>query len=63
MIDILLSTYNGERFLQKQIDSILAQTYTEWRLLVRDDGSSDNTNNILKEYQQKNPQKICVFGE
>ena len=61
MIDILLSTYNGERFLKKQLDSILSQTYTEWRLLVRDDGSSDNTNAILKEYHQKNSQKIIIF--
>lgn len=61
MIDILLSTYNGERFLKKQLDSILSQTYTEWRLLVRDDGSSDNTNAILKKYHQKNSQKIIIF--
>ena len=62
MIDILLSTYNGERFLQKQIDSILTQTHTEWRLLIRDDGSSDNTYAILKEYQQNNPEKIIIFS-
>jgi len=43
MIDILLATYNGEAFLKKQIDSLLAQEFEDWRLLVRDDGSSDRT--------------------
>ena len=61
MIDILLSTYNGERFIKEQLDSILAQTYTKWRLFVRDDQSTDNTNNILNEYQQLYPQKIILF--
>jgi len=37
-IDILLTTYNGEQFLAVQIESILSQTYTNWKLLIRDDG-------------------------
>lgn len=61
MIDILLSTYNGERFLEKQLNSILTQTYTEWRLLIRDDASSDSTRAILEKYQHLNPQKIILF--
>ena len=62
MIDILLSTYNGEKYISKQIDSILNQTYTEWRLLVRDDASSDNTTTILNKYQQQNSQKIIIIS-
>lgn len=62
MIDILLSTYNGEKYIAKQIDSILNQTYKEWRLLVRDDASSDNTISILNKYQQQNPQKIIIIS-
>lgn len=50
MIAILLSTYNGERFLQEQLDSLFQQTRTDWVLFVRDDGSSDNTINILNSY-------------
>ncbi|UDQ96949.1 glycosyltransferase family 2 protein [Lentisphaerota bacterium WC36G] len=53
MIDILLATYNSKQFLNEQIDSIIAQDYTNWRLIVRDAGSSDNTINILQKYQQK----------
>lgn len=60
MLHILLSTYNGERYISEQIDSILAQTYTEWRLFIRDDGSKDGTKAILHEYAQQYPEKIFV---
>ena len=40
MIDILLATYNGAAFVEEQIRSIMAQTFTQWRLLVHDDGST-----------------------
>ena len=40
-VDILLATYNGEKYLQEQIESILNQTYTNFRLLISDDGSTD----------------------
>jgi len=48
---ILMCTYNGAAFLRDQLDSIAAQTYTNWRLVVSDDGSSDDTLAILQEYQ------------
>lgn len=51
-IIVLMSTYNGERFLREQVDSILAQQDVEVELLVRDDGSTDGTLNILREYQE-----------
>ena len=60
MLHILLSTYNGERFISEQIDSILAQTYTGWKLFIRDDGSKDGTMTILRTYAQKYPGKIMV---
>ena len=52
-IDILLPTYNGEKYLKEQIDSILNQTYQKIRLIISDDGSKDTTTQILKEYEQK----------
>lgn len=61
MIDILLSTYNGERFIKEQIDSILSQTFTDWRLIIRDDFSKDNTPLIIKEYSEKYPEKISIL--
>ena len=59
-IDILLTTYNGEKYLKEQIDSILKQTYTNFRLLISDDCSKDSTIKILKEYEQKD-NRIKVF--
>ena len=52
-IDILLATYNGETFIKEQIDSILNQTYSEFRLLISDDNSTDKTKEIIKEYEKK----------
>ena len=50
LIAILLSTYNGERYLQEQLDSILGQTYKNWRVLWRDDGSSDASRAIMEAF-------------
>lgn len=50
MIDILMSTFNGAEFLEAQIDSILSQDFREFRLLIRDDGSTDSTLKILERY-------------
>lgn len=63
MIHILLSTYNGERYLAEQLDSILAQTYTDWRLYVRDDGSNDSTIDILRRYANAHPKQIQLSLE
>ncbi len=60
MLYILLSTYNGERYLAEQLDSILAQTYTEWKLFIRDDGSKDGTKAILKTYAEAHPERIFL---
>lgn len=48
---ILMCTYNGERYLSEQLESIKAQTYNNWKLFVSDDGSTDNTVPILLEFQ------------
>ena len=52
-VSILLPTYNGEKYLKEQIDSILNQTYKDIKLIISDDGSSDNTVNILKQYEHQ----------
>lgn len=48
---VLLSTYNGEKYIKEQLDSILSQTYSNITIVVRDDGSKDKTTLILKEYE------------
>lgn len=52
-IGILLATFNGEKHLSEQLESIINQTYTNWELYIRDDNSSDNTVAIIKEYCNK----------
>lgn len=59
-IDILLATYNGEKYLKEQLDSILNQSYSNFRLLISDDCSKDTTKNILEEYKKKD-KRIQVF--
>lgn len=61
-IEILLATYNGEKYLNEQIDSIINQTYTNWKLLIRDDGSEDRTLEILKEYEKKD-ERISILRD
>lgn len=51
-IQILMSTYNGEQYLEEQLDSILAQSYPHLKLLIRDDGSTDGTTAILQRYSE-----------
>lgn len=52
MVAILMATYNGEIFLEEQIDSIINQSYTNWKLFILDDLSTDNTLNILMKYAE-----------
>lgn len=60
-VDILLATYNGMDFIIPQIESILGQTHANVRLMIRDDGSTDDTVEILKEYASKHPSKITLL--
>ena len=50
LVEVLMSTYNGRAYVAEQIDSILAQTYAPLRLLIRDDGSTDDTLSVLARY-------------
>lgn len=61
MLDILLTTYNSSHFLEETIESILRQTFTGWRLLIRDGGSEDHTQEIILKFQERYPDKI-VFS-
>ena len=58
-IDVLMATYNGEKYVKEQIESILNQTYQNIRLIISDDGSTDKTREILKKYESNN--KITIY--
>ena len=52
-VSVVMCTYNGERFLREQMDSILAQTYPIHEIIISDDCSTDGTIDILREYAAK----------
>ena len=62
-IAILMATYNGEQFIREQLDSLFAQTYTDWTLFVRDDGSTDNTISIIECYQKEHHNIVIIDNE
>jgi glycosyltransferase involved in cell wall biosynthesis len=62
-VAILLSTYNGEKYIRGQIESIINQSYTNWKLYIRDDGSHDNTLNIIDEFKLLHPKKIFLIQD
>lgn len=62
-VQVLLSSFNGDKYIREQIDSILTQENVDVYLLVRDDGSKDNTVNILKEYSGNTEKVKFIEGE
>ena len=59
-LSIIVPCYNVEKYLYKTVDSILYQDFKEWELLLVDDGSKDNTSNIIDEYVAKD-KRICAI--
>lgn len=57
-VDIALATWNGARFLPPLLDSIVTQSYQNWRLVVRDDGSSDGTCQILAAFAERHKARV-----
>ena len=60
-VRILLATYNGEKYISEMIDSILAQDYQDWQLVLSDDQSKDGTASILEDYAEKYPDRISHY--
>lgn len=52
-VNVIMSSYNGERYIVEQLDSLLQQTYKNIDIFIRDDGSTDKTMDIIKEYKEK----------
>lgn len=62
-VAVLISSYNGEKYLKEQLDSILRQTYRNIEIVIRDDGSKDATIEIIKAYQKEHDNIILQEGE
>jgi len=61
-VAILMAAYNGERYIEAQIRSILDQSWPHWKLYVRDDGSSDGTPTIASRYAEEHPDRIFLLS-
>ena len=61
-IDVLLATYNGARYLRPQIESLLNQKDVSIRILVRDDGSVDETPAVIEHYRRLRPECVVHLG-
>ncbi|QIA08548.1 glycosyltransferase family 2 protein [Draconibacterium halophilum] len=61
-VQILLATYNSEKYLWELLDSLVAQSYKNWELLVHDDGSDDRTIPILKEFERKHDRSVKIYN-
>lgn len=62
-VSVITPVYNGEKYLDEAIQSVLNQTYKDWELLLIDDGSSDGSVNIAREYAQRYPTKISYLEQ
>lgn len=63
MISILLAVYNGEKYLEEQLNSLMVQTYQDFKVIIRDDLSNDSTVALIKEYQMRFPNKIEILED
>ena len=62
-VDILLATYNGARFVERQIESVLEHVQPGWRILIRDDGSADGTVSIVRRIAASHPDCITLIAD
>ena len=61
LIDVIIPSYNYGRFLQESINSVLGQTFQDFNLFIIDDGSTDNTREVVERFQSIHPNIHYVF--
>ena len=62
LVSVIIPVYNMDRFVQETLDSVLASDYPNFEVIVVDDGSTDNSNAILQEYERKDS-RIHLFSQ
>lgn len=62
-VSIILPTYNGGKYIKRAIESVMTQTFSDWELLIIDDGSTDDTERIVKEFASKDSRIIYLKNE
>ncbi len=63
MVEILLGVYNGEKYLPELLDSITRQTCPYWTLTIRDDGSTDDSGEIISNFSDRHPEKVRILKD
>lgn len=63
MISVIMGAYNCEKTIEKAIDSIIAQTYTNWEFIICDDGSTDHTLSVLEKYAERDARIKVLHNE
>lgn len=59
-LSVIMSVYNSEKYLKESIESVLQQTFSDFEFIIIDDASTDNSLNILKEFQKKDNRIIII---
>ncbi len=62
-VSVIIPTYNGEKFIGRAIESVLNQTFKDFELIIVDDGSTDNTKEIIQQYQKKDERIKYLWEE
>ena len=57
---VLLAAYNGQKYIGEQLDSLLAQTVSDFKVFIHDDGSTDGTLGIILDYAARFPDRLCI---
>ena len=63
MISVIVPVYNAEKFIERCVNSIISQTYSDWELFLIDDGSKDNSLKKIKEYEQKDERITAIHQD
>src|SRR5258706_12531894 len=61
LISVIMPAYNAEKFITQSIQSVIAQTYSNWELVIVDDGSTDNTKEIVSGFQKTEPRIKYIY--
>lgn len=61
VVSVIMPAYNAEKYIGESIESVIGQTYTNWELIIVDDGSTDTTADIIKQYQVNNNRIFYIY--